>query len=168
MEKIAHEMWVHGSSVAIQDPGVIEWAYRTGKATHIKGKPHSSVWLHFAIPTPVIIDGNRLRVGKVLLRFKTEGYHYIDHYQAHNWANEVHVWDGDNKFALWDKEKIKPSDDFELPALMGISQVLHSLRLRIDGEIRLEWGLNGCLNVYFDSFEPRTMQLIGAGAGFYL
>ena len=44
---------------------------RFGHATRVVGKRNTTNWIHFAIPTPVIVDNYRNSVGPVILRFIT-------------------------------------------------------------------------------------------------
>ena len=50
-------------------------------------------WLHFAIPTPVIVNDRRLRAESVLLNFSTGDGTVI---------KDVHVYDGDNLISRFD------------------------------------------------------------------
>ncbi|MGH9194771.1 MAG: DUF6623 family protein, partial [Acidimicrobiia bacterium] len=60
---ISHAMWVHGTSIEVEVPNQIEDLRRFGFFTRITGKPNTTNWFHFAIPTPVIVDNDRKEVG---------------------------------------------------------------------------------------------------------
>ncbi|MGD2110440.1 MAG: hypothetical protein PVI86_13755 [Phycisphaerae bacterium] len=63
--------WVHGSGVQIEREGYFISKQRTGYGAHFK--THGSEWFHFAVPTPVIVDGKRSSLTKVFVFYKTEG-----------------------------------------------------------------------------------------------
>ncbi len=86
---LAHAMWIHGHSIQIEYPDRISKIWRAGFFAHIEGKAGTNNWFHFAIPTPVIVDSRRLRVGSVLLVFRTKS--------ADAAVNSIHVYDGDRK-----------------------------------------------------------------------
>lgn len=83
MPGLAHAMWTHGTSMQI------EYVHRAGHGVYVESKSGQENWVHFAIPTPVIVTGNRLRVGSVLVDFMTGS---ADAFEKH-----VHVYDGDTK-----------------------------------------------------------------------
>ena len=68
---IAHASWIHGSSLHVENPAQMESITRFGHATRVVGKRNTTNWIHFAIPTPVIVDNYRNSVGPVILRFIT-------------------------------------------------------------------------------------------------
>ena len=72
MTKLAHAMWVHGNSLQIQDEDNWDSISRFGYCTEIEGKKsgkETGGWVHFAVPTPVIINDKKLRLDSVMLRF---------------------------------------------------------------------------------------------------
>jgi hypothetical protein len=75
----------------IEYPDRIASMRRAGFSIDVEGKPGTTNWFHFAIPTPVIIDDVRLRADKVLLRFTTGS---VDAFVRH-----VHVYDGEKLIA---------------------------------------------------------------------
>jgi uncharacterized protein DUF6623 len=101
MVDIAHTVWIHGDSLQIQDPSNWGSVTRYGFCTRIKGKDvlpghkdeDSRGWVHLAIPTPVIVSDERLRLGSVILRC-----HMGSEEATRIW--EVHVWDGDQRIAV--------------------------------------------------------------------
>lgn len=62
--------WVHGSSVQMEREGYFISKRRTGYGAHFK--THGKEWFHFAIPTPVILDGQRAALKKIFVFYKTE------------------------------------------------------------------------------------------------
>lgn len=88
---LAHASWIHGHSMQIEDPAAIQSVWRAGFYIRIEGKSGLHNWFHFAIPTPVIVNDHRLRVGSVMLVFRTMSADAI--------VRDVHVYDGDVKIA---------------------------------------------------------------------
>lgn len=94
--------WVHGHSANIElndrgrgpgeDIGGRQWTaiegLRVGPGVEYRCQDDSAYWFHFAIPTPVIVDGVRARLRKSLVLF-TAG--------AGVTLSAVHVWDGPNR-----------------------------------------------------------------------
>ncbi len=88
---ITHAMWIHGHSVHKEYPvGALERKGFSVKYIASKGK---SNWLHFAIPTPVIVDDSRLQAMSVLVRFRTD---------AHAAIESIHVYDGEHNLVKAD------------------------------------------------------------------
>jgi|GEM_PF-789807 len=83
---IHHAMWTMGYSGEIEYPDRVQSFVRKGWGLEITAKPSTVNWIHFAIPTPVIVDARRLRADKVILLYKTGS--------ADAWLSDVHVWDG--------------------------------------------------------------------------
>jgi hypothetical protein len=79
-------MWVHGHSMLVEYPERLELQKRMGFYMQVKGKPFTSNWFHFAVPTPVIASGQRLRVGSVMIRFRTGPGASV---------KAVHIYDGE-------------------------------------------------------------------------
>lgn len=92
--RIPYASWIHGHSMQIEYPDRIASQWRAGFSFTIEGNPGSSNWLHFAIPTPVIINDVRLRVDSVMLCFKTGSVDSI--------VRDVHIYDGDTVLAVHD------------------------------------------------------------------
>ena len=103
--KIAHAMWIHGHSMQIEYPDRLASQWRAGFSITVEGKPGSTNWFHFAIPTPVIVDDVRLRADSVMLRFKTGS---VD-----AWVRDVHVYDGEKLIAAHDKVNLSKDHLFE-------------------------------------------------------
>lgn len=91
MAKLSHAMWIHGHSMQIEFPDRVANVRRAGLYIQIDGKSGTTNWFHFAIPTPVIVDDNGLRVGSVLLTFRTMS--------ADAGVKHVHVYDGEKRIA---------------------------------------------------------------------
>jgi hypothetical protein len=95
-------MWVHGNSADIElnkrgrGPGEdidgLNWTavegLRRGWGVTYRCQDNSDYWFHFAIPTPVIDDGVRARLRRVMLLF-TAGTGVT--------LSSVYLWDGVNR-----------------------------------------------------------------------
>lgn len=62
--------WIHGSSVQIEREGYFISKRRTGYGAHFN--THGKEWFHFAIPTPVYVEGQRSKLKKIFVFYKTE------------------------------------------------------------------------------------------------
>jgi hypothetical protein len=91
---IHHAMWSHGCGVQIETPSSFVSVTRYGFYTKLVGKSNTKTWVHFQIPTPLIVNNVRLKAGKVLLSFKTS--------VANAQVQKVHVYDGANKIASFE------------------------------------------------------------------
>jgi hypothetical protein len=69
--KLAQAMWIHGHSMQIEVPDSLARTWKAGFYIEIEGKPNSDNWFHFAIPSKVIVNDQRLRVGSVMLLCET-------------------------------------------------------------------------------------------------
>jgi len=78
--------WVHGSSVQIEREGYFISKRRAGYGAHFK--THGKEWFHFAIPTPVFVEGKRASLRKIFVFYKTEGTAKI---------TAVHLYDAGGK-----------------------------------------------------------------------
>jgi Matrixin/Putative peptidoglycan binding domain len=88
---LEHAAWVHGLDVHVEVDANVESVRRFGFYTRIVGKPNTTNWYHFAIPTPVITKGNRLAFARAMLRIVTGGTNAV--------IRDVHVYDGEARIA---------------------------------------------------------------------
>jgi hypothetical protein len=140
MEKIKHELEVHGNAV------------QAGANLAIKPKDecasitlnHGERQLRFPFPTPTIVDGHRLKAGKFFIRFTTYDSARIYF---------VRIMDGDKELVLqqdlnWRGTSTNAS--FVFPG----------------APIEVQWGLNITVGVDSDS-APAKIDIIGLGIVFY-
>jgi hypothetical protein len=91
--------WVPGYSVVAQDMGgpPLNWnnqnytdvnGHREGFGVHFYLQANRANWFHAALPTPVIEEDQRARLGRVMILF---GFPQGASLQS------VHVWDGPNR-----------------------------------------------------------------------
>ena len=121
--KIAHAMWIHGHSMQIEYPDRVASQRRAGFSINVEGKPSSTNWFHFAIPTPVIVDDVRLRADSVMLRFKT--------YSVDAWVRDVHVYDGERLIAAHNQVNLSKEHLFERFFIPDRPEVLWGIGISI-------------------------------------
>ncbi len=121
--KIAHAMWIHGNSMHTEYPDRVASERRTGFSINIEGKPGSTNWFHFAIPTPVIVNDVRLRADSVMLRFKT--------YSVDAWIRDVHVYDGETLIAAHNGVNLSKDHLFERFMIPDRPEVLWGIGISI-------------------------------------
>jgi len=144
---ISYASWIHGHSMQIEYPDRIAAVRRAGFSINVEGKPGTSNWFHFAIPTPVIIDDVRLRADSVMLRFTTGS---VDAFVQH-----VHVYDGEKKIAEHNDIDLSKENAF--------------VRLAVPDSPLVQWGLGISIGVGFgvESMDHH-MDFISAGCDFTL
>jgi hypothetical protein len=140
---IKNAMWCHGHNLTIEDMGPLQ-VVRMGNGTHLTSPGAFSTWVHLAIPTAVLVNDVRLRVGSIILQFKTG---------AGARVTAVHVWDGENRIAWWDK--------------LNLSGVHLLERFDVQGDPEVKYGLGISMGVQFMPDQmPRTMHIISVGCDF--
>jgi hypothetical protein len=117
MENIKNEPQVHGNAVQA-DPNVKVRRQLDRASITMNGARH----LHFPISTPTIVNGQRLKAGKIWLRFKT--------FEGPNASriSSIKVFDGETSIFEREVDVQKTQDDqvsFDFP-----------------GRVPVEWGLN--------------------------
>jgi hypothetical protein len=129
----------------IEYPNRIASEWRAGFYVQIEGRPGTGNWFHFAIPTPVIVNDNRLKVGSVMLRFRTGS---VDAFVEH-----VHIYDGEEKIAQHNNVNLSGEHMFD--------------RFDVPEHPPVKWGLGISIGVAF-GVEPMShqMQFISAGCDF--
>lgn len=143
---LAHAMWLHGHGLQIEYPDRVESVWRAGFFIRVVPKPNTGNWLHFAIPTPVIVDDNRLSVGSVLLRFRT-GSTVVR-------VTAVHIYDGEVKIASHDGLNLSPN-------------AWSTPRFDVPTHPEIKWGLGISIGVTAGSGTgARTMEFASAGCDF--
>jgi len=88
---IEQAMWTHGVDLQVEVDANVESIRRFGFFTRVVGKPSTTNWYHFAIPTPVIVKGNRLAFARAMLRLVTGGTNAV--------VRDVHIYDGSSRIA---------------------------------------------------------------------
>lgn len=143
---LAHAMWVHGHNMQIEYPDRLESVWRAGMYIRVEGKPGLSNWFHFAIPTPVIVNGNRLRADSVMVRFRTGS--------ADAFVKAIHIYDGEKKIAAHDNLGLAPNK-WEWP------------RFDVPSNPKIRWGVGISIGVGFGvEMMSHRMEFSSAGCDF--
>lgn len=151
MARILKEaMWVHGTGIEIEFPDTVESVWRAGFFTRIVGRPNTTNWLHFHVPTPVIVKDRRLMVDSAMLRYRCGSPSAAVH--------AVHVFDGDGRIAAHDGMSRHPGGGFAFE------------RFDVVGKPDVRWGTGISIGVRFGggSAEARTIEFAAAGIDFSL
>lgn len=142
---LAHASWIHGHSMQIEFPDRLISVWRAGFFIRIEGKSNTNNWFHFAIPTPVIVDDNRLRAHSVMLVFRTNSEDAI--------VRDIHIYDGDKKIAVHNRT--------DKTGAVG------SYRWEVPGHPEVHWGVGISIGVDFRGSGARNrMEFISAGCDF--
>jgi hypothetical protein len=142
---IKHAAWVHGSSLQVETPQNVKSVTRFGFYTRIVGKPGKGTWIHFPVPTPVIVDAQRLRLESAMIRFNCNSNRVC---VAH-----FHVFDGEQRVFL--KDNINLVQNWNTP--------LHRERIRPEHSVL--WGLGITLYVAFNGTTPEENTIDFASVG---
>ncbi|MDR4484418.1 MAG: DUF6623 family protein [Nitrospirales bacterium] len=145
---LAQAMWSHGHSMQIEYPDRIQAVWRTGFYIRVEGNSNTSNWFHFAIPTPVIVNDNRLSLGSVMIRFRSASDKAFVH--------AVHIYDGETKVAFHDGLRLAPQGGFDWP------------RFDVPTHPKVKWGLGISLGVTFEGTNEteNRMEFSSAGCDF--
>ena len=108
-EAISAAMWTHGTSVQVENPGVVK-VTRYGFYTRVDGNSGAATWFHFAIPTTVILSDVRKQVDSVMLQFESLGAT----------VTNVHIYDGPAKIAVYDSMNLEGHQNFPSSTCQGI------------------------------------------------
>ncbi|MCA5892923.1 hypothetical protein LEP48_06085 [Isoptericola sp. NEAU-Y5] len=145
---INHAMWAHGHSMAVENPSALVSEWRAGFFIRTIGRAGSTNWFHFGIPTPVIVDDDRLTIDSALVRLKSAGRGAR--------VTHVHVFDGERRVAAHDGLSVAPTG-WEM------------LRWPVPGRPEVLWGVGVTLGVAFSgaSDAENTLELASAGVDFF-
>ena len=141
---IKHAAWTHGLGIELESRS---WsALRQGFYTTVRPSNEGGFgWVHFVIPTPVIVDGTRLKAESAMIRFTTGRGAAITNF---------HVYDGEKKIADHNGLNLRGALQFVRESVPNTPQVL--------------WGTAISLGVQFDGTEQEDyVQFISAGIDFY-
>ncbi len=135
--------WIHGTSIQVEYPERLERVTRAGFYTYLYGKPNTSNWFHFALPTPVIQNKKRLKVVCAILRFRTFSDKAV--------VNHVHIYDGYSKIASHNNINLSGNNWFK--------------KFGVAHKPPVYWGLGISIGVSFKSgsLNERRMDFVSAG-----
>lgn len=144
---IDYASWIHGTSIQVEFPNNIESITRAGFYTYLVGKPNTTNWLHFAIPTSVIMDSQRLKIICAMLRFRTFSTNAI--------VRDVHIYDGYSIIAAHNGVNLSGDQWF---TKFGVAH-----------KPEIFWGLGISIGVTFTggTSAQRRMDFASAGADFF-
>ncbi|MGH9765904.1 MAG: DUF6623 family protein, partial [Blastocatellia bacterium] len=142
-DTLIHASWIHGCAIDVEFPERLTSMRRMGFYSLCEGQPNSFNWFHFAIPTPVIVDGRRLRLDSVMLIFHTD---------ADVAVTNVHVWDGDSRLQAYDGLSLSGAHPFERFDVLDRS---------------VRWGICVSVGVRFvGASQPHRIAFVSAGGDF--
>ena len=84
--------WIHGTAFQLEDPTAVNDMRRVGWGTSFNGRPGAFTWFHVAIPTPVLVDGNRPKLERVSVLYRA------DNAEIRN----IHIYDGPKRIKTFD------------------------------------------------------------------
>lgn len=144
--KLAQAMWIHGTSLQVEFPDRIARTWHAGFYTEIEGKPNTENWFHFAIPSKVIVNDRRLRIGSVMLLGETLSSDAV--------IRDVHIYDG--------PDKIAEHNGVNLSGNLGFR------RFNLPNTPLVKWGVGISIGVRFGSSGSRVMRFKSAGCDFVI
>ena len=145
--RLAQAMWTHGHSLQIEYPERIATEWRAGFYIEVTGKPNTQNWFHFAIPTKVIVNDQRLRVGSVMLLFQTLSANAV--------VRDVHIYDGDTSIAVHNGVNLSGDAGFR--------------RFDVPNNPPVRWGVGISIGVDFGNGSgSRAMRFKSAGCDLLL
>ncbi|TIX48914.1 hypothetical protein E5222_14335 [Alteraurantiacibacter aquimixticola] len=121
--------------------------WRAGFYIRVVGRAGTTNWFHFAIPTAVIVNDNRLRIDSAMLRYRCKS--------SHADVTNLHVFDGETKVLSRDGLNLSPTAwDFE--------------RFVLPDKPEVRWGVGVTVGVRFNgtSNTDNTMEFASAGVDF--
>lgn len=140
---LVHAAWLHGHAMEVEFPDRIARQQRAGFYYRVEGRPGTDNWFHLAIPTPVIVNTQRLKVGQAMLRYRTAAGAIL---------TAVHVYDGETRIARVTGLSNRPENwVFE--------------RHDVPGDPEVRWGVGISINVRFPSAGAR-IEMASAGVDF--
>jgi len=148
LQKVAElpqAMWTHGTSIQIEFPNNLSKVWRAGFYTEVEGKPNTNNWFHFAIPTTVIVNDKRLKIGSVMLLCETLSEDAVIH--------SVHIYDGPNKL-------VEHSN-------LNLSGNIGFRRFDVPAHPQVLWGIGISVGVTFKNGSgSKIMRFSAAGCDF--
>jgi hypothetical protein len=144
MAPIKHAAWTHGLGIELESRS---WtALRQGFYTTVTPSNEGTFgWVHFVIPTPVIVDGTRLKAELAMVRFSAGSGAKITNF---------HVYDGETRIAEYNG--------------LSLSGNLQVIKKAVPNNHEVLWGTAISLGVQFTGTGPNDfVQFISAGIDFY-
>lgn len=126
---LTQAVWVHGNAVVLEHPDRVRQLSKGANTRLTQVGTNNSTWVHFVVPTPVIISDKRQKLHSVMVRYRGDpkGYNQ-DSILNTSYVRDVHVWDGNRRIytsgylgARANVSHDEPFDRFELPAPMSLN-----------------------------------------------
>ena len=121
--------WVHGAAVQPEQELYSISKQRAGYGAIFR--THGAEWFHFAIPTPVIVDGLRSTVKKVFVLYKTEGTAKI---------TAVHVYDAAKQIFAMNNLKLTGDHSQSLDSSNSWLVTAHSMQFGLGISVHVDFG----------------------------
>lgn len=156
--------WVHGNAVVAEQPvgdGSILGFDHFGWGTQIVMRPGSARWFHISIPTPVLLDGKRMKLIRVFLQWQQ-----IRGYPHSAEIEDVHLWDGQNLIARMSNKDFKRSNYLTIPG-HNTYELFRSREWWFGVGLSFKLGGRGNVSGHFVDMRDAPVVVIGsAGADF--
>jgi pimeloyl-ACP methyl ester carboxylesterase len=146
---LAEASWAHAHDVTVEHPERLESIRHIGSLVSVRGRPGQETWLHFAVPTPVIVDDQRLSAGSVMLRYRTSA--------SGAYIGAVHIYDGERNLAAYNN-------------LSARAETWRFRRFDIPEVPTMHWGLGISLKAVFEAGDSdpdgRRIEISAVGCDF--
>lgn len=142
---ITQALWTHGHTVKVEYQDRLSSIWRAGFFARLVGRRGTTNWIHFAIPTDLIVRDKRQMLDSAMLRFRSPG--------SGARVTNVHVYDGERRIAAFDGLNLKHSDfGFDRFTIPGRPDVFLGLGISVglafdgagDAENTIEFSSVGC------------------------
>lgn len=140
---IKQAAWTHGAGVELETSS---WIYlRQGYFTTVTPSTGDTFgWVHFVIPTPVIVDDVRLKAASAMIRFSTGSTAKITNF---------HVYDGEMKIAEYND--------------LSLGGTMQFVTYEVPNDYQVLWGTAISLGVQFSGTSADDyVHFISAGIDF--
>lgn len=113
-----HKISVHGTSAQVEPLADGVEIFHRGWGTEVHGASGQFVWIHFAIPVPLLVDDVRPAVTSVYFHFAAEGNASL---------RQIHLYDGKTRFHTLETHR---DGDFTQALVLDVNkiEVIRSLR----------------------------------------
>ncbi|MCS6805667.1 MAG: hypothetical protein RMM98_14415 [Acidobacteriota bacterium] len=122
-QPVTYASWIHGHTAHIEFPDRVRRITYLGFHVDIEPRAGSLNWVHFGIPTPVIVNNQRLRILRVILNFSTAS---VDAF-----VSNVHVWDAATRIAIFDGLGLSGNRPNQVFAIPGTPSVFNGIGISI-------------------------------------
>ncbi|MEV0154293.1 DUF6623 family protein [Micromonospora sp. NPDC050686] len=146
---ITQAMWTHGHTMRVENAAGLASVWRAGFFIRVVGKPNTTNWFHFAVPTSVIVKDKRQMTDSVMLRFRANSTAAA--------VTAVHVYDGERRIVNHDGLNLSPTT-------FGLN------RFDVPGKPDVLWGIGISVGVRFSggTDAQNTLEFAAAGCDFKL